>query len=239
MQHVSLIMAFAAGAVSFLSPCVLPLVPSYISFVSGMSFDDLTKGKSRQLKRAAMHAVVFIFGFSAVFISLGASATAIGQFLVSRLDLFTKIGGIIVILLGLHILGIWKIGLLYREKHFIQALPNAGLLGAFVTGLAFAFAWTPCIGPILGAILTFAATQETVNQGVILMAAYSLGLGVPFFVTAIAAHSFLTVFRRVKGYLRAVEVGAGLMVVAMGVLMLTNNVSWLSGQLAFLNRFVW
>jgi cytochrome c-type biogenesis protein len=146
---------------------------------------------------------------------------------------------VIVILLGLHIMGVWKIGLLYREKRFTENKPHKGLVGAYITGLAFAFAWTPCIGPILGAILTFSATQETVSRGVLLLSIYSLGLGVPFLLAALGMQSFLTLFVRIKGSLRAIEVAAGLLIVVMGTLMLTNNLTWLSGQLAFLNQFVW
>ncbi len=241
IQDVSFLMAFVAGVVSFLSPCVLPLVPAYLSFVSGMSLDDLVlaQGKPALLRRAAGRALFFILGFSTIFVALGASATAIGQFLQVRANLFTQIGGIIVILLGLHIMGVWRIGLLYREKRFLHSTPAKGAVGAFITGVAFAFAWTPCIGPILGAILTFSATQETVSRGVLLLSIYSLGLGVPFLLAALGTQSFLTLFRQIKGSLRTIEVAAGLLVVVMGALMLTNNVTWLSGQLAFLNQFVW
>ena len=241
MHDISLIMAFAAGVVSFLSPCVLPLVPGYLSVISGLSFDQLAQSHSKPalLRRAASHAVFFILGFSTIFVALGASVTAIGQFLQVRANLFTKIGGVIVILLGLHIMGVWKIGLLYREKRVTENNPHKGLVGAYITGLAFAFAWTPCIGPILGAILTFSATQETVSRGVLLLSIYSLGLGVPFLLAALGMQSFLTLFGRIKGSLRAIEVAAGLLIVVIGTLMLTNNVTWLSGQLAFLNQFVW
>lgn len=241
MHDISLIMAFAAGVISFLSTCVLPLVPAYLSVVSGLSLDELafSQGKPALFRRAAGHALLFIFGFSTIFVALGASATAVGQFLQVRANLFTQIGGIIVILLGLHIMGIWKIGLLYREMRFMRNTPPKGAVGAFITGLAFAFAWTPCIGPILGAILTFAATQETVSRGVLLLSIYSLGLGVPFLLAALGMQSFLALFGRIKGSLRSIEVAAGLLIVVMGALMLTNNVTWLSGQLAFLNQFVW
>lgn len=241
MQEVSLIMALIAGVVSFLSPCVLPLVPGYLSVVSGISFDELTtaQGKPALIKRAAIHSLLFILGFSTIFVALGASATAIGQFLLPRMALFTKIGGIIVILLGLHIMGIWKIGLLYREKRFSQTNRKKGLVGSYITGLVFAFAWTPCVGPILGAILTLAATQESVGSGVMLLSIYSLGLGVPFFLAALATQKFLTLFHRFKGHLRTIEVGSGLLVITMGVLILTNHLTWIAGQLTFLNQFVW
>lgn len=234
-------MAFVAGVVSFLSPCVLPLVPGYLSYVSGISFEELAaaQGKAALVKRAMMHALVFSLGFTTIFVALGASATVIGQFLLPRLSLFTKIGGVIVILLGLHITGIWKINLLYREKRLTQTYPKKGVIGSYITGLAFAFAWTPCVGPILGAILTLAATQETVSNGIVLLSIYSLGLALPFLLTALATQGFLTLIHRFKGYLRAVEVGAGFLVVVMGLMMLTNNLTWISGKLAFLNQFVW
>jgi cytochrome c-type biogenesis protein len=201
MHDISLIMAFAAGVVSFLSPCVLPLVPGYLSVVSGLSFDQLALSHSKPalLRRAAGHAVFFILGFSTIFVALGASATAIGQFMQVRANLFTKIGGVIVILLGLHIMGVWKIGLLYREKRFLRSGLSKGVVGAFITGLAFAFAWTPCIGPILGAILTFSATQETVSRGILLLSIYSLGLGVPFLLAALGMQSFLGPVRADQG----------------------------------------
>lgn len=234
-------MAFVAGVVSFLSPCVLPLVPGYLSFISGISMDELASAerKSALVKRAAVHSLVFIFGFSTIFVALGASATAVGQFLQTRADFFSKVGGILVVLLGLHIMGIWKIGMLYRERRFAQPRLHTGLAGSYLTGLAFAFAWTPCVGPILGAILTFSATQETVGRGMTLLSVYSLGLGVPFLLSALATHSFLTLFRQIRGYLRTVEVGAGVLVVVMGLLMLTNNLTWIASQLTFLNQFVW
>jgi len=234
-------MAFVAGVVSFLSPCVLPLVPGYLSFVSGISVDELASAQRQSplIKRAAVHALVFILGFSTIFVALGASATAIGQFLQTRADFFSKVGGILVVVLGLHIMGVWKIGLLYRERRFAQSSLKTGLVASYLTGLVFAFAWTPCIGPILAAILTLSATQETVGHGVTLLSVYSLGLGVPFLLTALATHSFLTLFRQIKGYLRTIEVGAGLLVIVMGILMLTNNLTWIAGQLTFLNQFVW
>ena len=241
MPEVSILIAFAAGIVSFLSPCVLPLVPGYLSFISGMSFDELTtaQGKPAVVRRAVIHALFFILGFSTLFVALGASATVIGQFFLSRLDLFNKIAGIIVIVLGLHITGILKIPLLYREKRFTQTSSKAGFLTAYITGLAFAFAWTPCIGPILGAILTFAGTQETVHQGVLLLSVYSLGLGVPFLLAAMAMQSFLTLFSRFKGHIRSIEVGGGVLVITMGVLILTNSFAQMAGYFTFLNRFVW
>ena len=241
IQDVSFFMAFVAGVVSFLSPCVLPLVPAYLSFVSGMSMGELEAAPDNPalVRRAVIHALLFILGFSTIFVALGATATALGHFLLTSSDFFRKIGGIIVVLLGLHIMGVWKIGLLYREKRFAQTSPKKGLVHAYVTGLAFAFAWTPCVGPILGAILTLAATQETVGRGEMLLSVYSLGLGLPFLLSALAMHSFVILFRRIKGYLRTIEIGAGVMVIVMGVLILTNNLSWIAGELIFLNQFVW
>lgn len=241
MPEIPFIMAFVAGIVSFLSPCVLPLVPGYLSFVSGISFNELAtaQGRPAVVKRAAIHALCFILGFSSVFVALGASATAIGQFLQARTDFFSKVGGIIVVLLGLHITGIWRISLLIREKRLVQTAPHKGLAGSFLTGLAFAFAWTPCIGPILGAILTVSAAQETVGHGVLLLSLYSLGLGLPFLFTALATHSFLILFGRVRSYVRAIEVGAGCLVIVMGLLILTDTLTWMTGQLTLLNRFAW
>ena len=232
-------MAFIAGLVSFLSPCVLPLVPGYISIVSGSSLDQL---KSREkdaslLRTVLLSSVMFIVGFSITFILLGASATWIGQVLVSRRELLDKIAGLILIVFGIHVLGIVKINVLYQDKRFHNVDKPRGVIGAFVLGLAFAFGWTPCLGPILAGILTIASTKQTVTGGMFLLAVYSAGLGIPFLLTSLALNQFLSFYGRFKKHFHAVEVASGALVIAVGVLMITGSLTRLASWLSFLNRF--
>src|SRR5205823_4919981 len=231
--------AFAAGLVSFLSPCVLPLVPGYISIVSGSSLDQLkAREKDTSLLRTVLlNSVMFIVGFSLTFILLGASATWIGQVLVSRMQLLGRIAGLILIVFGIHLLGIVKINALYQDKRFHNVQKPRGVVGALVLGLAFAFGWTPCIGPILAGILTMASTKETVGAGVAMLAVYSMGLGIPFLLTSLGVNQFLAFYGRFKRHFRAVEMASGALVIAVGVLILTNNLSRLAGWFSFLNRF--
>ncbi len=225
MEKVSLLTAFGAGLISFISPCVLPLVPGYISFVSGVSLETM-KGEARakgSMTKIALNCLLFILGFSVVFISLGASATYVGQFLNEKLILFSKIAGVVVIIFGLHVMGVFRIPFLQYEKRFHAQTKPLGWFGSFLVGLAFAFGWTPCIGPILGAILAFASTQETVKEGVYLLTAYSLGLGLPFFATGIAMNTFLGLSRGIKSHFRKIEIVSGILLVLVGVLILTNS----------------
>ena len=238
MEGVSLAAAFAAGVVSFLSPCVLPLVPGYISMVSGASVDELKEGDhSKLFGKILLHSLLFILGFSVVFISLGASATWLGQMLLSRMSLLYKIGGGIIIIFGLHLTGLVKIPFLYTDKRFHSAGKPASAFGAFVIGLAFAFGWTPCIGPILGAILGLAASQETITSGIFLLGLYSLGLAVPFLLTSLGINHFLKFYNRFRKHLHTVEVFSGVMLIALGLMIFTNQFTRLAGYLSFLNRF--
>ena len=230
MEKINLITAFGAGLFSFISPCVLPLVPGYISFVSGVSIESM-KDEARakaSLGKIALNCLLFILGFSAVFVSLGASATYIGQFLTDKLPLFSKIAGVVVIIFGLHVMGVFRIPFLQYEKRFHTTSKRLGLFGSFLVGLAFAFGWTPCIGPILGAILAFAGTQETVKEGVLLLSAYSLGLGIPFFVTGIAMNSVMGLTRGMRAHYRKVEIVSGILLIAVGILILTNSLQRLA-----------
>lgn len=231
--------AFIAGVISFLSPCVLPLVPPYLSYISGVSLEALRSESDRNetQKRVITGCIFFILGFSLVFILLGAGATWIGYFLRSERQLFNKIAGIIVILFGLHLVGLLKIGLLYREKRMNVEVKKAGTLSSFLLGVAFAFGWTPCIGPILAGILAYASTQNTVWQGVGLLAVYSLGLGIPFFLSALLMNKFFTVFEGVKRHLHTVEVISGVLLIIIGVLIFTDKFTMLAGYFKFLNRF--
>ena len=238
MDNVSVFAAFAAGVVSFLSPCVLPLVPGYISIISGISLEQLqAESENSSLMRTVVsNSIFFILGFSVIFISLGASASFLGQVLMERMSILYRLAGIVIIIFGLHLIGIFKIPFLYQDKRFHNVKPR-GMFGAFVLGLAFAFGWTPCIGPILAGILTFASTKETVNEGVFLLAVYSVGLGLPFLATSLGLNKFLSFYGRFKKHLHTVEVVSGFMVVAVGVLILTDQFTRLNAWLSFLNRF--
>ncbi len=233
--HLGLGTAFLAGLASFLSPCVLPLIPGYLSFISGLSLDELSKqGDASIFKGAGLGSIFFVLGFSVVFIALGASASALGrEFFMHRL-LLDRIAGGVIILFGLHMSGIVPIRFFYYEKR-AQAHVGPSLLGAFIMGLAFAFGWTPCIGPILGAILALAATQKTLTEGMRLLAVYSLGLGIPFIASAFGIGSFLKLFKRYKSALPWIERLSGLFLVLMGLLIFFNRLpvffSWLKGSI--------
>lgn len=238
-MNISLTAAFLAGVASFLSPCVLPLVPGYISIVSGASIEELkTAGRGeRLLARVLFHSVLFIIGFSIVFVSLGASATWLGVALRSRLPLLLRIGGVLVILFGLHMTGILKIGLLYRDARIHAGPQKKSAFGSLLMGLAFAFGWTPCIGPILAAILVVASTRESIGQGILLLSVYSLGLAVPFLLTSLGLTQFMNFYRGFRKHLHTVEVVSGVMLIVVGALLVTNQFTRLSGYLSFLNRF--
>jgi cytochrome c-type biogenesis protein len=237
-MNVSLTAAFLAGVASFLSPCVLPLVPGYISIVSGASVDELTAGRSERVTaRVFFHSALFIIGFSAVFIALGASASWLGASLRAKLPLLLRIGGVIVILFGLHMIGLLKIGVLYRDARFRTSAAKASAAGSLLMGIAFAFGWTPCIGPILAGILLLASTRETIGQGVLLLAVYSAGLAVPFLLTSLGLTQFMSFYRGFRKHLHTVEVISGVVLVVVGTLLVTNQFQRLSGYLTFLNRF--
>ena len=228
---VSLIAAFIAGVLSFISPCVLPLVPGYLSFISGVSLDSMrstaagtgpaaSPAAGRQVFFASL---AFVAGFSVIFISLGAAASTIGAVLMERLTLLGKVAGVLLIIMGLHTMGLLKISWLYKEKRIQTSAKPAGLAGAFVVGLAFAFGWTPCIGPILGTILALAADEGTLQRGVLLLGVYSLGLGVPFLLTSLMVNQFFKAFAKIRRYYRLIEVTAGVLMVTVGILIFTNR----------------
>ena len=239
MTHeLSIPIAFVAGVVSFLSPCVLPLVPGYISMLSGASVEEMKSGPGTELMgRIFRSSLAFAAGFSVVFIALGASATAVGNFLLAKRTIFNVVAGIIVIIFGLHLTGLVKIPLLYREARLETGSPRRGLGGSFLLGFAFAFGWTPCIGPILTGILALAATRETVFQGMFLLGIYSAGLAIPFLVTGLGLSQFMRFYGRFRKHLQVVEVASGALLIAIGALMAFNKFTVLSGYLAFLNRF--
>lgn len=239
MTHeLSIPIAFLAGIVSFLSPCVLPLVPGYISMLSGASIEELKQEASGELLRRVMrNSLAFVVGFTCVFVMLGASATWVGKFLLTQRTTFNLIAGIIVIIFGLHLTGLVKIPLLYREARLDTGAPRRTLGGAFLLGFAFAFGWTPCIGPILAAILAVAAQRETVFQGMFLLAIYSAGLAIPFLITSVGLSSFMKFYKGFRKHLQAVEVASGVLLIALGTLMAFNKLTIISGYFSFLNRF--
>jgi cytochrome c-type biogenesis protein len=243
MYDVSIYMAFAAGLISFLSPCVLPLVPGYISFISGVSLEEL-KGASigdspLGIKKSSvmLNSLFFITGFSLVFIFLGASATWLGALLFAKLSLLTKISGLVIIFLGLIKTGIIPTHFFYKEARFRISKKKYGLAGALLIGASFAFGWTPCIGPILGGILAYAGTLENVNQGILLLLVYSLGMGIPFLLTAIGINKFFNLFKRIKKYLGILEISTGIVLIILGLMIFTNKLILIPGYFSFLNKF--
>jgi len=221
-----------AGVFSFLSPCVLPLVPSYLTFVTGMSLEDLQEGVNR--KATLMHSVLFVTGFSSIFILLGASASFLGQFFQAYEIWIARIGGLIIIALGLHMAGVFRLLPLMREKRVHLNDKPAGYLGTIGVGMAFGAGWTPCIGPVLGAILTYGFSQDTMWAGVGLLSVYSLGLAIPFLIAALALDWFLQVFKRFRRWIPVVEKASGVLLIFLGLLLLTGNFTILSG---WLNQF--
>jgi cytochrome c-type biogenesis protein len=284
---VSIFAAFIAGLVSFLSPCVLPLVPGYISMLSGIGVDQLKEGKG-SFAGLISSALAFVIGFSIVFITFGASASAVGSFLVRNRSLLAPIAGALILLFGLHLVGwlvkipikvgliigallivsglaltsrmgadattVWKpvhfyaISIIFllgpvlsrwlnRDVHFRNLGGQPGTFSGFLMGFAFAFGWTPCIGPILAGVLAIAATRQTIGEGIVLLAVYSAGLAIPFLLTALGIGRFLRFYQRFRRHVHAVEVFSGVLLLAVGALVFVNRLTWLSGKLGFLNRF--
>ncbi len=228
--NISFIGAFVAGLLSFLSPCVLPLIPSYITYITGLSFADLqTEHPSHKVRQqTVIHSLLFIAGFTFVFVLLGASATFVGTFLQEHMTAIRRVGGVLIILFGIHLSGLAPIHFLLGERRFTIHRKPAGYVGSFLVGLAFAAGWTPCIGPILASILMVAATEETVYRGIALLLAYSMGLAIPFFLASLALHQFLVFFNRFKKYIRIFEIATGVFLVIVGVLVFSNYLSLLS-----------
>ncbi|MDY0300483.1 MAG: cytochrome c biogenesis protein CcdA [Trichlorobacter sp.] len=229
--QISYLGAFIAGILSFLTPCVLPLIPSYITYITGLSFQDIDNEELQDKIRwqTFFHALAFVVGFTLVFVMLGASATFAGSFLKQHMDTVRKIGGVLIILFGIHTTGFISIRWLLGEKRVNLRDKPAGYLGSLLVGVAFAAGWTPCIGPILASILMIAATGEKVAQGIILLALYSIGLGLPFLATSLAVHRFMLVFNRFKKHIRMFEIITGLFLILVGILIFTNWLSILAG----------
>ncbi|MEI2386008.1 cytochrome c biogenesis protein CcdA [Breoghania sp. JC706] len=234
MHDVTILGAFLAGLLSFVSPCVLPLVPPYLAFLAGVSLDQLTgegqTGEARAAdgRRVMMTAFAFVLGFSTVFVLLGASASFLGQFVAANIRILGYVGGVLIIIMGLHFLGVFRIALLYREARVHVERKPAGPLGAYVIGLAFAFGWTPCVGPILAAILFVAGAEDTVARGALLLSAYALGIGVPFMIAAAFAGPFMRFMAGFRRHLGMVEKVMGLFLVITGVAFLTGQMATFS-----------
>ena len=233
-------MALLAGIISFLSPCVLPLVPPYLYFITGASLEQLSEREGSmavQRRRTLLAALFFVLGFSTVFILMGVSASYVGQLLRAWLPVLAQVAGAFIILMGLNFLGVFKLGFLSREKRYHAETRPAGLIGAYGVGLAFAFGWTPCIGPVLAMILTLAATEQNMAQGAGLLALYSAGLGIPFLLAAAGISTFLGFFRRFRSQMRNVERAMGLLLVLTGVMFLTGYMQAFSYWL--IEQFPW
>jgi cytochrome c-type biogenesis protein len=226
MPEVTYIAALIAGLLSFISPCVLPLIPGYISFVSGVSLEEMKLGGAAgatSRRQVLITSLAFIVGFSLVFIAFGASASAIGKFVLRHLPLLGRIAGIVIIIFGLHTMGVFRLGFLEMEKRAHAQTKPAGLVGAMLVGVAFAFGWTPCIGPILAGILAVAGSRDTIREGVILLAVYSLGLAIPFLLTSLAIDRFFSFTARIRKHYHTIEVVSGGMLVVIGLLIFTGQ----------------
>jgi cytochrome c-type biogenesis protein len=227
-MNISLIVAAGAGVLSFLSPCVLPLVPSYLAFVAGISSGDFRRPGRAARRVLVLNALGFIVGFSAVFVAMGAAVTLVGGWLIAYRSLVQKVGGVLIIFFGLYLIGILRIPLLMRQLHFPLSSRPAGILGSVGVGVVFGAGWTPCVGPVLGSILTLAGTAQTPGDGILLLVAYAAGLGLPFLASALAVDRFLAFFSRFRPFLPVVDRVAGLLLVGVGFLLVVNYMSTLN-----------
>jgi cytochrome c-type biogenesis protein len=223
-ENISLFVAFTAGLISFLSPCVLPLIPSYMAFITGVSLEEMAEHENLKKVRMTViwNSLFFILGFSSIFIAMGASATFIGTFLQDNIRWFEIFGGVVVIILGLHFAGVFKLKFLERERKIHVKNKRLGLLGTFAVGMAFGAGWTPCVGPILGSILTLAATTQNVGKGILLLVFYSLGLGLPFFLAGILIHKFFEYFKAIRKYFKIITAVGGVLLIIVGVLLISG-----------------
>lgn len=233
MKDISLVLAFSAGLLSFLSPCVLPMIPAYISYLTGTSIKEIQEEKPKLL--ILYKAIGFIIGFSIIFLLMGVSVTSIAKVLFMHKELFRKTGGIMIIIFGIHTMGIIKLGFLYREKRFLKADKINGTFSSILLGIAFAAGWTPCIGPILSSILIYASNTESIGKGTLLLGIYSLGMAVPFLFTALAIDSFTKYLRKITKYLPVISILSGTLLIIMGILIYTNKLAILSQYFSLFN----
>lgn len=231
--------AFVAGVVSFLSPCVLPLVPGYVSLISGAGAEELEQVDGKLRRAVLLNSILFVLGFSAVFAALGAMATTVGHLVREHIALLSKVAGTGIIVLGLHQTGVLPIRLLYADKRFHAMPTGAAGARAFLVGSAFAFGWSPCVGPILAVILAFAAAESTVAKGVSLLAIYALGLAFPFLLTAFSVQRFLLFYARFRSHLHKLEVGSGVVMVAAGILIFSGHLIMLNNWMNKIPLFQW
>ena len=231
------IAAFFAGLISFLSPCVLPLVPGYVSLISGAGVEELKSAEGQLMRRVMVNSIGFILGFSVVFITLGAISTEIGQIAARYKHTLSIVAGVVIIIFGLHLTGIFKIKALYTDARLHDVKGGSTILGAFLIGFAFAFGWTPCLGPILSAILVVASQEDKVVRGILLLTVYSLGLAVPFLMTSLLMERFLKFYSRFRSHMHALEIASGGLLIALGVLLVIGRFTLISSWLSFLNRF--
>lgn len=219
-----------AGLISFLSPCVLPLVPPYLCYLGGVTFDELAQSEDRITpqvhRRIILASIFFILGFTTIFVSLGASASAFGQILQGNKIILTQIAGAVIIVFGLQFLGLFRFGFLQRDTRFQSSSNNVGIIGAYIMGLAFAFGWTPCIGPILAPVMSVAASSEDLTRGITMLLAYSLGLGIPFLLAAMAVRPFLRFLKRFQKHLGLMEKISGILLIVVGLLFINATLDW-------------
>jgi cytochrome c-type biogenesis protein len=232
------IAAFMAGLVSFLSPCVLPLVPGYVSLISGVGVEELKLQEASLLRKVMLNSLAFIAGFSIVFVTLGAISTEVGQLAAQYKAVLARVAGVLIIVFGLHLTGIMRIKALYADKRLHSVKGGSTPWGAFVIGFAFAFGWTPCVGPILSVILGFAAAQDSVSKGILLLTIYSLGLAVPFLLTSLGIERFLKFYGRFRRHMHALEIASGGLLIALGLLLVFGKFTLLARYFSALNRFV-
>jgi cytochrome c-type biogenesis protein len=225
--EIGILLAFSAGVLSFLSPCILPLVPSYVSFITGLSLDDAERSR----RTALIHALLFVLGFTLIFLALGATATVLGRLLKAYTVWITRAGGVLIIVFGLYMLGVLRIGAFAQERRMHIADKPLGYLGTVLVGIAFGAGWTPCLGPILGGILTYTASAADFSKGLPLLFAYSMGLAVPFVLAAVAIGRFFAVFERFRPYLPMVNKVAGVLLLLVGVLMLSGQFTLIASKL--------
>jgi cytochrome c-type biogenesis protein len=224
---VGIVIAFTAGLLSFLSPCVLPLIPSYVTFITGLSLEDVQKAR----RAALIHSLLFVLGFTLIFLAFGAAATTLGQLLLYQRVWISRIGGVLIIVFGLYMLGVFNVSMFSRERRVHIANKPVGYLGTLLVGIAFGAGWTPCIGPILGSILTYAASSADLARGMWLLLAYSLGLAVPFLLAAVAIERFLDFFTRMKRQMNWITRTSGVLMILVGILMVTNYFTILASVL--------
>jgi cytochrome c-type biogenesis protein len=232
-ENISIFVALSAGFISFLSPCILPLIPSYLAFITGVSIEELTSEESLRQVRAkvVLNSLMFILGFSLIFIALGASATFLGKFLYRNIRWFEIIGGALVILFGLHFTGIFRLRFLDREKKVHLKSKPLGYLGTVLVGVAFGAGWTPCVGPILGSILTLAATTQNIGKGILMLAFYSLGIALPFFISGLILHKFFEYFQSIRKYFKVITAAGGVLLILVGILLISGYFSAITSYL--------